>query len=69
MVCEPPYNPLETRMHLNKVSFVMGCDDSWLAKVPSVAVFSFSFSEAVHTTMHTMYTTKQAVARIPIRVS
>jgi len=39
----------------------MGRDDSWPAKVPSVVVLSFSFSEAVHTTMHTMYTTKQAV--------
>jgi len=36
----------------------MGRDDSWPATVPSVVVFSFSFSEAVHTTMHT---TKQAV--------
>jgi len=35
--------------------------DSWPATVPNVVVISFSFSEAVHTTMHTMYTTKQAV--------
>jgi len=42
----------------NKVSSVMGCDDSWPATVPSVVVFSFTFSEAVHTTMYTM---KQAV--------
>jgi len=40
---------------------VMGRDDSCPATVPSVVVISFSFSEAVHTTMHTMYTTKQAV--------
>jgi len=39
----------------------MGRDDSWPATVPNVVVFSFSFSEAVYTTMHTMYTTKQAV--------
>jgi len=39
----------------------MGRDDSWLVTVPSVVVFSCSSSEALHTTMHTMYTTKQAV--------
>jgi len=41
----------------------MGRDDNWPATVPSVVVwlFSFCFSEAVHTTMHTMCTTKQAV--------
>jgi len=36
----------------------MGRDDSCLAMVPSVVVFSLSFSEGVHMTMHTM---KQAV--------
>jgi len=36
----------------------MGRDESWPTTVPNVVVFSFSFSEAVHTTMHTMYTTK-----------
>jgi len=30
-----------------------GCDDSWPAMLPGVVVFSFSLSEAVHTTMHT----------------
>jgi len=39
----------------------MGCDDSWPTMMPSVVVFFFSFSEAVHTTMHTTYTMKQAV--------
>jgi len=39
----------------------MGRDDSWPAMVPSVVVFTFAFSEAVHTTIHTMYMTKQAV--------
>jgi len=39
----------------------MGRDDSWTATVPSVVVISFSFSEAVHTTMHTLCTSKQAV--------
>jgi len=39
----------------------MGRDNSWPAMVPRVVVFSFSFSEAVHTLMHKMYTTKQAV--------
>jgi len=33
-------------------------DDSWPATVPNVVVISFSFSEAVHTTM---YTTRRAV--------
>jgi len=46
---------------VKKVSSVVGRDDSWPATVPSVVVFSFSFSEAVHTTTHTMYTTKQAM--------
>jgi len=36
----------------------MGRDDSWPAMLPSVVVFSFSLSKAVHMTMHT---TKQAV--------
>jgi len=45
----------------NKVSSVMERDNRWPATVPSVVVSSFSFSEAVHTTMHTMYATKQAV--------
>jgi len=39
----------------------MARDDSWPATVPSVFVFSFSFSEAVYMMMHTVYTTKQAV--------
>jgi len=48
-------------MRWNKILYVVGRDDSWPATVPSVIVFSFSFREAVHTTMQTMYTTKQAV--------
>jgi len=31
----------------------MGRDNSWLAMVPSVVVFSFSFSKAVHTKINT----------------
>jgi len=39
----------------------MARDDSWPTTMPIMVVFSFSFSEALHTTMNTMYTMKQAV--------
>jgi len=47
----------------NKVSSQMGRNDSWPATTSAyvlpVLVFTFSFSEAAHMMMHTMYTMKQ----------
>jgi len=39
----------------NKVSSIMGHDNSWPATVPSVVVFSFSYSETAYDDAHKVH--------------